>query len=95
MFDYSINIRATRKICDHGYYPPNFAYPLPAVLLFNAVDSLGSPLGPLAWLLLLSASMIGCLLLSERLVAGKGGCYGGVTMAIAFAGVYSYLIWDL
>ena len=95
MVDYAINVADARQICEQGQYPPSFAYPLPAVLLFRAVDSLGPSAGALAWLLLLSASLIGCLLLSERLVQDGGGPYRGVVIAIAFAAVDYYVIWDL
>jgi hypothetical protein len=95
MEDYSLNVEAARRVCDEGRYPPNFVYPPATVLFWHAFDSLGSPAGFLLWLVVLPASLIGCLWLAARLARGTAGPGDGIVMAVAFAAVNHYLLWDL
>lgn len=95
MDDFTLNLACANSVCEHLQYPLNFPYPLPAVLLWRFFGSLGYPVGTLAWLLVLPASMIGCLFLSASLAGGRGRRFVGVKMAIAFAAVQYFLIWDL
>ena len=46
MDDYAKNVKITRLICERRQYPPDFAYPVPAVLMWRAVDSLGFQVAP-------------------------------------------------
>lgn len=95
MVDFSLNLDLANKTCDQRRYPPNFVYPLPGILFWRAMDALDFRVGTVIWLLVLPASMIGSLFVAEALVGRRWQPYGGIVMALAFAAMEYYLIWDL
>ena len=95
MGDYSRNVTLAKRTCEEREYPPGFVHPVPAVVFWNVLDSFGFVPGATAWLLVLPASMLGCLWLSKSLAGGTGDRHGDLAMALAFAAVEYYLLWDL
>jgi len=94
MGDYSMFIDFAKQTCEHLQYPPSFAYPVPAVLMWRFFGSLNFTLGALVWLLILPTGMIASMLLTG-LLSSDSKKYRGLIMALAFAAAEYYLIWDL
>lgn len=94
MGDYRMFADWSAKACEEKKYPPNFVYPPPALLFWDGLHSLGTA-GELAWLLIVPGSMLGCLILADRMTRKKSDPYGGMVVALAFVALEYYMIWDL
>ena len=94
MGDYTIFIDLAKQTLEQLQYPPSFAYPVPAVLMWHFFGSLNFTVGALVWILILPASLFGSMLLAKSL-AGDDKKHGGLILALAFAAVEYYLMWDL
>jgi hypothetical protein len=92
--DLSIFIELANQTCEQLQYPPSFAYPVPAVLMWRFLGSWNFTFGALVWLLILPACLLGSMLLAGLLSGGEKK-YRGLIMALAFVAVEYYLTWEL
>jgi hypothetical protein len=95
LHDFLINLTFTWRTLETGFFPPDFYYPVPFIVFYDVLGSLGIHVGAFVWFaLVVAGSLASCALLIRLAGWGEHPLRWPAAVLAVFASSY-YVQWDL